>query len=293
VAPTPPELLAHREWLGQIGPVGLVVSPSVLVGQGVFVDRHRSVEVQARLTALAGDDGDQPIADPVRFFTEVLEWPAEILAGSPDSLVGTLDTLRPPRRRNQSPWEWRKENPIRPIVFSDPGSLDATTVHLHLEHRFVQRLLARFKSQGFVHHDLARACIGVTDDPIARVILLGRLSLYGDRAARLHDEVLAVAARWVDVDIRKGSLKLYADATLEKTLDLLESTMSDGAQRQLPSEVRRRLAGRSQTGSGRPASTAEAAGRRTSRAGHRTAQRSWRAGGLRHEGHSRSAADAY
>jgi len=199
--------------------------------------------VQARLTALAGDDGDQPIADPVRFFTEVLEWPAEILAGSPDSLVGTLDTLRPPRRRNQPPWEWRKENPIRPIVFSDPGSLDATTVHLHLEHRFVQRLLARFKSQGFVHHDLARACIGVTDDPIARVILLGRLSLYGDRAARLHDEVLAVAARWVDVDIRKGSLKLYADATLEKTLDLLESTMSDGAQQQLPSEVRRRLAG--------------------------------------------------
>ncbi len=159
------------------------------------------------------------------------------------SWQNTLDTLRPPRRRNQPPWEWRKENPIRPIVFSDPGSLDATTVHLHLEHRFVQRLLARFRSQGFTEHDLARACIGVTDDPIARVILLGRLSLYGDRAARLHDEVLAVAARWVDVDIRKGSLKPYADATLEKTLDLLESTMSDGRQRQLPSEVRRRLAG--------------------------------------------------
>jgi len=68
LAAPPPELLAHREWLGQIGPVGLVVSPSVLVGRGVFVDRQRSVEVQARLTALAGDDGDQPIADPVRFF---------------------------------------------------------------------------------------------------------------------------------------------------------------------------------------------------------------------------------
>jgi len=99
VASTPPELLAHREWLGQIGPVGLVVSPSVLVGQGVFVDRHRSVEVQARLTALAGDDGDQPIADPVRFFTEVLEWPAEILAEPPDSLTVALpeyeDHLRP------------------------------------------------------------------------------------------------------------------------------------------------------------------------------------------------------
>lgn len=161
---------------------------------------------------------------------------------SDDSWQHTLDTLRPPRRRNQPVWEWRKENPIRPIVFSDPGSLDASSVHLHLEHRFVQRLLGRFRSQGFVHNDLARACIGVTDDPIARVILLGRLSLYGDRASRLHDEVLAVAARWVDVDIRKGALKPYADATLDKTLTLLESTMSNGAQRQLPTEVKRRLA---------------------------------------------------
>jgi ERCC4-related helicase len=123
------------------------------------------------------------------------------------SWQNTLDTLRPPRRRNQAPWELRKENPIRPIVFADPGSLDAQSVHLHLEHRFVQRLLGRFKSQGFVHHDLARACIGVTDDPIARVILLGRLS------------------------------------TLDKTLDLLESTLSGGGERALPAEVRRRLAG--------------------------------------------------
>jgi len=94
-----------------------------------------------------------------------------------------------------------------------------------------------------VHHDLTRACIGVTDDPIARVILLGRLSLYGDRASRLHDEILAVAARWVDIDIRKGALKPYADATLDKTLELLESTLSDSAEKALPAEVRRRLAG--------------------------------------------------
>lgn len=173
----------------------------------------------------------------------VFELPADVGSLQTDpSWQNTLDTLRPPRRRNQAPWEWRKENPIRPIVFADPGSLDAQSVHLHLEHRFVQRLLGRFKSQGFVHHDLARACIGVTDDPIARVILLGRLSLYGDRASRLHDEILAVAARWVDVDIRKGSLKPYADATLDKTLDLLESTLS-GGDKTLPAEVRRRLAG--------------------------------------------------
>jgi len=93
-----PELLAHREWLGQIGPVGLVVSPTVLVRQGVFVGRQRSVEVQAKLTALAGEDGDQPI-DPVQFFTEILDWPAEILEVPPDSLTVALpeyeDHLRP------------------------------------------------------------------------------------------------------------------------------------------------------------------------------------------------------
>lgn len=98
MASVPPELLAHREWIGQIGPVGLVVSPTVLVRQGVFVDRQRSVEVQARLAALGGEDGDQPI-DPMRFFTEILDWPADILAVPPDGLTVALpeyeDHLRP------------------------------------------------------------------------------------------------------------------------------------------------------------------------------------------------------
>jgi len=173
---------------------------------------------------------------------EAFDLPTTVGTLSTDlSWQNTLDTLRPPRRRNQAPWEWRKENAIRPVVFSDPGSLDAQTVHLHLEHRFVQRLLGRFKSQGFVHHDLSRACIGVTNDPVPRVILLGRLSLYGDRASRLHDEILAVAARWTDVDVRKGALKPYSDATLDKTLELLESTFSGAAGKELPAEVRRRL----------------------------------------------------
>ena len=32
-------------------------------------------------------------------------------------------------------------------------------VHMHLEHRISQRLLSRFQSQGFVYHDLSRACL--------------------------------------------------------------------------------------------------------------------------------------
>ena len=77
------------------------------------------------------------------------------------SWMHTLDTLRAPQGKGSRIWEWRQEQPIRPVVFDDQGSLDAHAVHLHLEHRFVQRLLGRFRSQGFVHNDLSRACIGV------------------------------------------------------------------------------------------------------------------------------------
>ena len=78
-----------------------------------------------------------------------------------------------PRKRDQKPWEWRRESPIRPVVFEDTGTMDEEVVHLHLEHRVVQRLLGRFIAQGFVHHDLSRACLAQTTDAIPRVILLG------------------------------------------------------------------------------------------------------------------------
>ena len=42
--------------------------------------------------------------------------------------------------------------------------MDDEVVHLHLEHRVVQRLLGRFTAQGFVHHDLSRACLAQTTD---------------------------------------------------------------------------------------------------------------------------------
>ena len=158
------------------------------------------------------------------------------------SWMHTLDTLRAPQKRGQPVWDWRRQQGIRPVVFEDQGVLDSPTVHLHLEHRFVQRLLGRFRSQGFVHNDLARACIGITSDPEPRVILLGRLSLYGARASRLHDDILAVAARWTDVDVRQQPLKPYADRTLDKTLALLEKTLSAPDSKEPSLAVRQRLA---------------------------------------------------
>ena len=58
MAKSSPELLAHQEWLGQIQPVGLVVSASVLVKQGVFVDRQQGIEKQLRLRELLDESGD-------------------------------------------------------------------------------------------------------------------------------------------------------------------------------------------------------------------------------------------
>jgi hypothetical protein len=89
--------------------------------------------------------------------------------GSDRTWALTLDTLRAPRRRGQPDWQWRRQNPVCPVVFADQGTLDAPQVHLHLEHRFVQRLLGRFRAQGFVHHDLARACIGISCNSAYRV----------------------------------------------------------------------------------------------------------------------------
>jgi superfamily II DNA or RNA helicase len=153
--------------------------------------------------------------------------PLDGLAQTDPSWAATLDTLRAPRKTNQPFTDWRREAPIRPVVFEDAGVLTDDTVHLHLEQRVAQRLLARFRSQGFIHHDLSRACLAQAADSIPRVILLGRLSLYGRGAERLHEEIVWVAARWVETTQRKGKLVVYAREGEAKTLDLLERSLGD------------------------------------------------------------------
>ncbi len=141
------------------------------------------------------------------------------------SWAATLDTLRAPRRQNQKLADWRREAPIRPVVFEDSGALTEDTVHLHLEQLVAQRLLARFRSQGFILHDLSRACVARSADSIPRVVLLGRLSLYGQGAERLHEELVPLAARWVEVSQRSGPLRAYAREAEAKTLDLLDRAL--------------------------------------------------------------------
>lgn len=156
--------------------------------------------------------------------------------GADPTWAETMDTLREPLKRNENPWEFRQK-PLRLIVFEDPGVLDDSVVHLHLEHRVVQRLLNRFLAQGFVHDDLSRACVGQSDDAIPRVIILGRLSLYGTHAARLHDEIVPIAAQWSDPQRRTAPLKPYAAVTEARTLDLLETSISGPRAANVPTVV--------------------------------------------------------
>ncbi len=152
-----------------------------------------------------------------------------------------MDSLRAPKPKDQDFYEWRASSPIRPVVFKSPTHIDETVVHLHLEHRVVQRLLGRLRAQGFVHNDLARACVGQTDDAIRRVVLLGRVSLYGPGASRLHDEIIAVTARWIDPIARKGPLVPYAEDTEKLTLAALEKSFESARARRVGEAVESKL----------------------------------------------------
>lgn len=227
-------------------------------------DRQNDLREQIDRLRTRLDESKRDIGFDQDHFRAALSCSLEIMNAPPLSLVGgrdskqwrfpsldqregadarwadTMDTLRAPRQKDQKPWEWRNTSPIRPVVFEDPGIVTDEVVHLHLEHRVVQRLLGRFMAQGFVYDDLARACLAQSSDAVPRVMLLGRLCLYGSGAARLHEELIPIAARWIDPKVRKDKLAPYARDAETRTLDLLDealrkptSNMSDVVLKQL------------------------------------------------------------
>jgi superfamily II DNA or RNA helicase len=174
--------------------------------------------------------------------TERFEFPnLDCRLGADPSWATTLDTLRALPEDGERSFEWRRSSPIRPVVFEAPEGIDDDVVQLHLNHRVVQRLLSRFLSQGFVHHDLSRACLAQSADAIPRVVLLGRLSLYGAGAVRLHEEVLTVTARWHEPAGRRDKLTPYAREAEDKTLGLLETALQPDSQRKVSKDVAVRL----------------------------------------------------
>lgn len=108
----------------------------------------------------------------------------------PADWARTLDTLRRPRPKDLGWWEWREQYPPRPVVFEPLRRMTDDVVQLHLEHPFVRRALRRFIAQGYVAHDLSRASLLRYEGTRDRIVLIGRLSLFGVGATRLHDGLI-------------------------------------------------------------------------------------------------------
>ncbi|AFY28441.1 DISARM system SNF2-like helicase DrmD [Cyanobium gracile] len=161
--------------------------------------------------------------------------PEELVAQTRDkSWANTLDSLRGVKPAKAYLNDWRQEHPVRPVIFSDPGRLSAEAVHLHLEHRLSQRLLSRFLSQGFLHHELSRACVLPSRDPQPKVVVLGRLSLFGQGAARLHDELITVAAEWHPGDSSPRALRPLPGSSPAATWGLLQEALAEADTGRLP-----------------------------------------------------------
>lgn len=158
-----------------------------------------------------------------------------------ESWVPTLDSLRPPKERDETPWDWRKRPP-QPVVFEPLERIGEERVHLHLEHPFVQRILSRFRSQGYSAQDLSRITVLPNPhDALVRVIAFGRVSLFGPGATRLHDELVSVAAQWLETK-GKDHLKPFADEADRRSLETLEKLFSRGQRAvPVPPEIQSRL----------------------------------------------------
>jgi len=142
-----------------------------------------------------------------------------------------LDDLRVRRRRRSEKLkDWRAEAPLRAVSFKPAITKDKVdaegVLQLHLEHRLVRRLLSRFLSQGF-SNGLSRASVVVGPGAQPRVVLMGRLALYGPGAARLHEEIILVTAPWNESGRGKTPLKPFGVSGEEATLDQLSQAFKN------------------------------------------------------------------
>jgi ERCC4-related helicase len=145
----------------------------------------------------------------------------------------SFDDLRKrPRRRGEPVARWRREAPLRAISFEPPilpDGRDATdVVQVHLEHRLIRRLLSRFLSQGFQSR-LSRVSVIIGPGAQPRVVLMGRLALYGAGAARLHEEVIPITAVWSESERDRKPLRPLGEIGEEKTLNQLEEALREAS----------------------------------------------------------------
>jgi superfamily II DNA or RNA helicase len=197
----------------------------------VGVDPHDLERVVGAALARAGLSLDRARGETVgRVVTFRLDPNDPAFAKEP-GWQDTFDDLRArPRKRRERLNEWRNRAPIRAIAFEAPrlanGGDAPEVVQVHLEHRLVRRLLSRFLSQGF-QSSLSR--IAVIEGPGAqpRVVLMGRLAVYGAWATRLHEEVIPITAIWTEAERQRRPLRALGDSGEERTLTQLEQALRD------------------------------------------------------------------
>ncbi|MGC8469296.1 MAG: hypothetical protein ACP5NI_05245 [Acetobacteraceae bacterium] len=126
--------------------------------QAVGIDAQKLRQALSTSLGLAGAPPIREEAPAAKDRPATFRLPADapVLAGDL-SWAPALDLLREPRQRGETVSEWRAHAAIRPVTFDDTDTLGEEAVQLHLEHRVVQRLLARFASQGLLHLDLTRS----------------------------------------------------------------------------------------------------------------------------------------
>ncbi|MDB5541251.1 MAG: hypothetical protein JWQ89_2978, partial [Devosia sp.] len=153
--------------------------------------------------------------------------PAFAIGGWQDA----LDDLRLRRRKkSERLMDWRSGVPLRQVSFKPATTKEGAdaegVVQVHLEHRLVRRLLSRFVSQGF-STGLSRACVIRGPGAQPRVVLLGRLALYGPGATRLHEEIILVTAAWTEAGRGTAPLRPFGATREDATLTQLQQALQN------------------------------------------------------------------
>ncbi|TVQ92961.1 MAG: helicase [Deltaproteobacteria bacterium] len=169
----------------------------------------------------------EPPSDPPRFALPPLD----------DSWQAILD---PMREKVTERGRFDPPPPLRPVAFRAAHRLDADTVQLHLGHPLVKRLLARFRAQGFAAHDLTRVTALLNPHGrTRRVILFGRLSLFGHGATRLHEDLIALAA-----EVTTTGLSVFKDTGRDTTIAWVDEALAHDPRPLRDDRERRRISQR-------------------------------------------------
>ncbi len=190
-------------------------------------DIRRAFEIALDDIGAVLEPGRSSVAESIR-----LDPDAPSFAKDP-SWASLFDELRPGRPGNpKERAKWRRATPVRSLVFEPPRIGEGEpepqdVVQLHLEHRLVKRLISRFVSQGFrASVGRVTAIIGTNASP--RVVLVGRLSLFGPGARRLHEEIISITAAWRDTGREQAPLSPYAEAGEATTIKQLDEALRNG-----------------------------------------------------------------